>query len=144
MANGFAQAGDFFARAMKKQEQAANWQQKAQLPTMTTFAGTEQVSPGSTTFPTAFQEPTLPSLQSAATGASLRESPEIVSELLSKARSKRAQTALDISQSELPPQPTNGFVPEISSTGTRVTPSARGQRLPPRPGRAIRAGQVSA
>lgn len=144
MADGFAQAGDFFARAMKKQEQAANWQQKAQLPTMTSFAQNEQSMPGSPDFQANFASATLPSIQNAASGVSLRESPEIVSELLSKAKAKRAQTAFDNSSSTVPGQPANGFTPEVSTVGTSVTPSARGQRIPPRLSRAVRAGQISA
>lgn len=143
MANGFAQAGDFFARAMQKQEQAASWQAKAQLPTLTTFAGVEQNAPGSSTFiPEATS--TLPSLEAAATGSSLRQSPEIVSELLSKAKAKRAQSAFNGSDMPAPAQPANGYTPEISAVGTSVTPSARGQRVAPRPGRSVRAGQISA
>lgn len=153
MANGFAQAGDFFARAMQKQEQAANWQQRAQLPTTTNFAGIAQDAPGTSTFKSSFQTATLPALESAATGSSLRDSPEIVSELLSKARAKRAQTAFDATaaKSSIEPaaagsmvQPPNGSIPEISTVGARVTPSARGQRIPPKFGGSIRAGQVSA
>lgn len=143
MANGFAQAGDFFARAMKKQEQAASWQAKAQLPTMVNFAGTEQNIPGYQ--PTeAAPQTVLPSLQSAATGSSLRESPEIVSELLSKAKAKRAQTVFDQTGSSFSAQPMNGYTPQVSSAGTSVVPSAKGQRMPSRPGRSVRAGQISA
>ena len=143
MADGFAQAGDFFARAMKKQEQAATWQTKAQLPTITTFAGTEQNIPGYQSVEAAPQA-VLPSLQSAATGASLRQSPEIVSELLSKAKAKRAQTVFDQTESPSSSQPVNGYTPQVSSAGTSVIPSAKGQRMLPRPGRSIRAGQISA
>lgn len=143
MANGFAQAGDFFARAMQKQEQAASWQTKAQLPTITNFAGIEQNSPDSSTFNSGAPA-TLPSLEAAATGSSLRQSPEIVSELLAKAKAKREQSAFNDSDMPAPPQPTNGYTPEISTVGARVTPSVRGQRIAPRPGRSVRAGQISA
>jgi hypothetical protein len=143
MANGFAQAGDFFARAMQKQEQAASWQAKAQLPTMNNFAGIQQNAPGSSDF-TVGTAPTLPSLEAAATGSSLRQSPEIVSELLSKAKAKRAQSAFDGTEPPAPYQPTNGYTPEISTVGARVTPSVRGQRIAPKIGRSVRAGQISA
>lgn len=144
MADGFSQAGDFFARAMRKQEEAANWQQKAQLPAMVSFAQTEQNVPDSPDFQANFASDTLPSLQKAATGTAMQESPGIVSELLAKAKAKRDQTVFDNPDEVAPEQPTNGYVPEVSATGSRVTPSARGQRMMPRLGRAVRAGQTSA
>lgn len=142
--DGFSQAGDFFARAMRMQNAASIAQAQQQNPAFNQMSADEQNVPGAPLF----QRPapaTMPALEKAAMGSPTAQPSAIISELLTRAKQKRAQVlaegdaqqaTMTETPTERPIQPTemSGGYPPVETEyrpmfGRRMQNSARAGQL---------------
>lgn len=143
--DGFSQAGDFFARAMRMQNAAAAVQTQQQAPSVNNFVAGDQNVPGSPTF----QRPglgTLPSLDKAAMGSPVAQPSAIVADLLTRAKQKRNQAMFGpepqqptMSDSTEPRSPE---IPTMGGNGTTVEDAYK-PAFGRRPHYSARAGQLT-
>lgn len=143
--DGFSQAGDFFARAMRMQNAAALVQTQQQAPTVNNFVAGDQNVPGSPVF----QRPdldTLPSLENAAMGSPTAQPSAIVTDLLTKAREKRNQAMFGPERRQPTmsenPEPQSREIPTMGGNGTPVEDAYR-PAFGRRPITSVRAGQLT-
>lgn len=143
--DGFSQAGDFFARAMRMQNAAAMVQAQQQAPTVNNFVAGDQNVPGSPMF----QRPdldTLPSLDKAAMGSPSAQPSAIVTDLLTRAKQKRNQTMFGPEQQQPTmsenPEPQSQEIPTMGGNGSPVEDAYK-PVFGRRPHYSMRAGQLT-
>lgn len=143
--DGFSQAGDFFARAMRMQNAAAAVQTQQQAPSVNNFVAGDQNVPGSPTF----QRPdlgTLPSLDKAAMGSPVTQPSAIVADLLTRAKQKRNQVMFGPEQKQPTmsdsTEPQSVEIPTMGGNGSPVEDAYR-PAFGRRPHYSARAGQLT-
>lgn len=141
--DGFSQAGDFFARAMRMQNAAAVTQTQQQTPAFNQMAADQQNVPGSVLFKPPGID-TLPALEEASMRSPTAQPSPIVSELLTKAKQKRVASMVGAEQVEPTMSQTSSeaasAIPQMASGGAPVESEFR-PSFGRRPVNSVRAGQ---